>query len=425
MLLRFGAQNHLSLRDHQQISLIASSLTDQEEGLIDCPPAGSSVLPAAVIYGANASGKSNVIDSLRFMRAAVLWSHSRGKPDGGVPRHPFALDPAAASALSKYDIDFVVEGVRYHYGFECSDESFLAEWLFTFPKNRRQILFEREGQTFSFGRKLKGRNAVISDLTRSNSLFLSCSAQNDHETLTKIANFFRSIRSSRSLYVSGSGASRQFGEGELDERVIAFLRKANTGVVGYRKKEEAVSSRSMELSKELGTLIKKFVPDFDESDFPTAQKTWELELSHLSSAGDPVYFDLEKESSGTRRLLVLLRSVFRSLDIGTPLVIDELDSSLHTQACEAIIALFSLPTTNPNGAQLIATTHDTNLLRSPLLRRDQVWFTEKDEGGATHVFPLTDIRTRKNDNIEKGYLQGRFGAIPFSGPVEEILGAKG
>ena len=113
--------------------------------------------------------------------------------------------------------------------------------------------------------------------------------------------------------------------------------------------------------------------------------------------------------------------MFRALDEGTLLVIDESDASLHTQACEAVLALFSSATTNPKGAQLIATTHDTNLLRSPLLRRDQIWFTEKDAEGATHLYPLTDIRTRKGDNLEKGYLQGRYGAIPFAGPISDLI----
>jgi AAA15 family ATPase/GTPase len=117
----------------------------------------------------------------------------------------------------------------------------------------------------------------------------------------------------------------------------------------------------------------------------------------------------------------MLGAIFRALDSGSPIVIDELDASLHTLACEAVLALFASPSTNPKGAQLIATTHDTNLLSSRHLRRDQVWFTEKGDDGATHVFPLTDIYTRKGDNIERGYLQGRFGAIPFAGSVRELL----
>ena len=118
--------------------------------------------------------------------------------------------------------------------------------------------------------------------------------------------------------------------------------------------------------------------------------------------------------------MVVLGLAFRALDEGVPLYIDELDASLHTQACEAVLRLFCSPETNPKGAQLIATTHDTNLLNSPVLRRDQLWFTDKDDTGATQLYPLTDIRTRKGDNFEKGYLQGRYGAVPFDDPISAV-----
>ena len=142
------------------------------------------------------------------------------------------------------------------------------------------------------------------------------------------------------------------------------------------------------------------------------KKRLKLELSHRGGGGDNVYLDIDRESAGTRRLLFMLGPIFRALDEGTLIVIDELDASLHTRACEAILELFGSQKTNPHGAQLVVTTHDTNLLHSPLVRRDQIWFVELNKKGATRVFPLTDIRTRKDDNIEKGYLQGRYGAIP-------------
>ena len=146
-----------------------------------------------------------------------------------------------------------------------------------------------------------------------------------------------------------------------------------------------------------------------------------LRFAHRRCDGADVNFTADMESDGTRRLLYMLAPVFHALDNGTLLIVDELNAHLHTQVCEAVLALFSSPETNPKGAQLIATTHDTNLLRSPYLRRDQVWFAEKDRDGATHLFPLTDIRTRKGDNLEKGYLQGRYGAVPYAGSVRDLL----
>jgi hypothetical protein len=141
MLLRFGVTNHRSLRDRQELSFVASSLDDGEAGLIASRHVpGHKLLPVVVIYGANASGKTAVIDALRWMRSVVLFSHSRGRPDGGVPRMPFALDAALAAAPSRCEIDFIVEDVRYHYGFEATDQAFASEWLFAFPNERRQAL---------------------------------------------------------------------------------------------------------------------------------------------------------------------------------------------------------------------------------------------------------------------------------------------
>ena len=161
MLLRFAVANYLSIRDSQELSLVASALKDVETGLIGCASVPNKyILPAMVIYGSNASGKSNYVDALRFVRSAVLYSHSKGEPGGGVPRKCFALDPGCTESPSVFDADFVFDGVRYHYGFEASDEVFSAEWLHAYPKGSRRMLFEREGEDFKFGRALKGRNRI-------------------------------------------------------------------------------------------------------------------------------------------------------------------------------------------------------------------------------------------------------------------------
>lgn len=425
MLLRFGVRNHLSIRKRQELSLVASSLKDIETGLLRCSAlAGRQVLPAAVIYGANASGKSNIVAALSFMRAAVLHSHSGGEPEGGVPRIPFALDRSCAEAVSSFDADFVVEGVRYHYGFEASDGAFESEWLYAYPSGRRQTLFERTGAEFLFGRNLKGRNKIISELTRSNSLFVSAATQNDHEELSKISGFFRSLRTDSVISIPGELASTQLAERDIDNRVIEFLRRIGTGVTDYRMQETDLPEVVQIVQREIAAAVKKYIKEPVEFRTVDDGKHVSVELAHKGRDDEKVFFELERESAGTRRLLILLGRIFRVLDEGAQLVVDELDASLHTQACEAVVALFSSHQTNPRGAQLIATTHDTNLLRSPLLRRDQVWFTEKDTEGATFLYPLTDIRTRKDDNIERGYLQGRYGAIPFSGSVSDLITAE-
>ena len=413
MLLRFAVANHLSIREKQELSFAASSLRDRSDGLIDCKAVQSgSVLPAIVIYGANASGKSNIVNAIAAMRRMVLWSHTHGNPGGGVTRHAFKLDSTCSETPSRFEIDFIINDVRYHYGFETTDDVFAAEWLYAFPGSHRRRMFERDNDEFNFGRWLKGQNNNIAGLTRPNSLFLSVAAQNSHEQLSKIYEYFRSIEFASTISIPGRTASVRFTRDDPDPRVIDFLTSINTGVIGYQKRENELPEEGRVMQRELFALIEKFVgypmdiePDEDD-------KHVAIELAHRGRQGEQVYLDLDSESAGTRRLLIVLGLVYEALDKGTPLCIDEVDASLHTYASEAILKLFCRPEINQNGAQLIATTHNTNLMKSSVLRRDQLWFTEKTPEGATELYPLTDIRTRKGDNIELGYLQGRFGALP-------------
>ena len=404
MLLRFVVSNHLSIRDRQELSLVASSLSDPEDGLIDCASSPSGfVLPAVVIYGANASGKSNLVGALESMRRMVLFSHNQGKPDSGVlGRQHFRLDDACASTPSHFEVDFALDDVRHHYGFKATGKSFVGEWLLDYPLGRPRMLFEREGGEFRFGRGLKGRNRLIADLTRKNSLFLSAAAQHGHEKLTSVFSYFLNMNGVKGDAISGRIASDfLLDDEEIDRRVLNFLGKADTGIVDYRLRTEELNEIDRELMSKLSRLGVHTPPD----------RMSFIELAHRGSEGD-VYLELEHESAGTRRLLVILTRLFKALDSGVPLVVDELDVSLHTQASQALLEFFCSRRTNRFGAQLIATVHDTHLLTTPPLRRDQVWFTEKAADGATKTYPLSDIRTRKGDNLERGYLQQRYGASP-------------
>ncbi len=327
---------------------------------------------------------------------------------------PFALDPSFADAPSQCDIDFLADGVRYHYGFSGSRNSFGAEWLYSFPNDRKQVLFERNGMAFSFGRGLRGRNQTIADLTRPNSLFLSAAAQNGHEELTKVVRFFRNVAVGETADHEMANALSDI---DADRRIVDFLKVAGTGVVAYRIRDLSLDAEESRLFDRLRGVIADHLKDV-KFDFPGERK--ELQLAHSGIDGTPVFFNLGQESAGTLRLLRILIPAFTALDAAGLLVIDELDASLHTKACELVLALFSQSATNPKGAQLLLTTHDTNLLQSAHLRRDQVWLTEKDGTGATSLYPLTDFRTRKTDNLERGYLQGRFGAVPFAGEARDI-----
>lgn len=409
MLLRFSAANHLSLCGAQEISLIAGRTRGVVENLrFDRAP--YTVLPAAVIYGPNASGKSNMIAALRFMRAAILNSHLQGNPEGGVPRSPFAFDPEAKKRASVFEADFLVEGVRYQYGFEANDNVFHSEWLYSFPEGKRRKLFERTLADVSFGSSMKGQKKILVDLMRPNSLFLSTATQNDHEELSKIRKFFKDIFFHSDISVADYLLNSTFEENEIDPRTIEFLKKVGTGVTGYRKLSADLPESSKLMLADMRNVLKKHLGD--DAHRPTSkERNVTIELSHQGIAGEKCFLELDRESSGTRRLLLMMNSIFRALDEGSVVVVDELDASLHTYATEAVLALFDDVSVNKDGAQIIATIHDTNILTSEFLNRDQVWFAEKSEEGKTSFFSLAEIKSRSSDNFEIGYLQGRYGAI--------------
>lgn len=417
MLLRFAVSNCRSIYEQQELSLVASKLKGPTDHLFDVPNLPDiKALPVAMIYGANASGKTSLVKAFSFMRSAILFSHSRRPPKGGVPRRPFALAPDATERPTAVEADFLANGIRYQYGFEANDKTFLQEWLYSYPDGKRRKLFERAGDKVEFGPSFRGHKKIFVDLMRENSLFLSTATQNSHPELSSIYRYFGRMNYVGPSLPSITSINNAFKIEEPDQRSINFLNQLGTGITGFRKSESEIPDFVRLITKEFAGIAKKHLPDqsglSDEGDEQIEEKSVTIELSHKCTDGSVKYFNLDQESSGTRRLIVMMNRIFNSLDNGTPILIDELDASLHTHAALEIVKLFSNKNTNPHNSQLIATTHDTNLLGAPFLRRDQIWFVEKNEIGASIVFPLSDIRSRQEDDFERGYLEGRYGATP-------------
>ena len=420
VILNFSVANYRSIETRQEISFLASSLKDNPNGLLESPALPSAaILPALVIYGANASGKSNLLSALEYMRSAVLESQTDWKPDVCTETVQFLLGAENETPKpSNFELNFIFEGVRYQYGFEASTDAFLSEWLYWYPNQHQQKLFIRTGMEFEWGKALRGQREAIRAFTRPNSLYLSAAAQNGHDQLSKIRDAFAQIgregMSPEGLVLGGPMVQR-----EMDRRAVDYLARMGTGVSGYRLQEKEIDEQTRTLMREMTTVLRKVLGPAAKDAAPPDPplKNVRTELGHISRDGRTVYFPVDTESAGTRRLLALLGPVFKAIDQGALMVVDEMSNSLHTAACELIFNLFCSRATNPNGAQLLVTTHDTNLLRSPLIRRDQIWFVEKNEYGASDIYPLTDIRTKKTDNIEKGYIQGRYGAVPFAGKL--------
>jgi len=424
VIIRYTVGNFASIKEKQELSFVASGLRDDTSALLSTSVAPSkALLPVALIYGPNASGKTSFVRSLKRFTREIKDSHPRRRADEKVRRNYFRLDANYKNQPTMFDLEFECNNTRYQYGYEIFQGRFSSEWLYSYPNEKLTKLFSREGDDFKFSRVLHGNNKTISQLTRPNSLFLSAAVQNSHEQLTEVANFIAD-----NLYYMSSSSSAvdihaMFQGGEVDRRIISILSETRAGVCSARKRSQKMPEEAAKFMAGLQDLFADLAQEDGEDvrkrfKQTMARETEFVELGHRNVGGEIDYFPLDIESAGTIRLLALLNNAFKAIDSGGMLVIDEIDASLHTRMCELLITLFQNPKLNTKKAQLLATTHDTNLMRSPSLRRDQLWFAEKARVGATEIYPLTDISTRKGDNIERGYLQGRYGAVPFAGGLD-------
>jgi hypothetical protein len=262
-----------------------------------------------------------------------------------------------------------------------------------------------------FGPGMRGAKKILESFLDEKALFLTVATQNKNSALSIVRGFFENIFAINHISVASQILNQSFSKEEVDERSIRFLEAIGTGICEFRLDVSEYSEEQKNIVRELGHF---FVTNLKipEAHLELDQKNYEVKLGHMSATDDVVYFGGESESAGTRRLLLLLNGVFKVLDNGNVAMIDEIDASLHTHAVEAIVRLFLDPAVNRNGAQLIATTHDTNLLDPDTLRRDEIWFSEKDMHGASQYFSLAEVKRRKHEVFEKSYLQGRYGAVP-------------
>jgi uncharacterized protein len=419
VLISFRLENHRSIRDEQAFSMEPGRV-DNGEGLAQDAD-GDRALLVAAIYGPNASGKSNLLSGFGFMRSAVLYSHRLYEPEEGVPRRAFAWGPKAAEP-SLFEVVFKAAGVRYEYGFVADDTRFLEEWLHAYPSPRKQMWFERDGDDFKFGEHLKGENRVVERVTRPNSLFLSAAIQNHHEQLMPVFRWFSAIQMHNADMAPG--ASPRLAQ---NLNFVRWWRSSSKGQHSAGRDEDSpldVQARAEHFRRLLRAadvgIVDLQVRERDEAG--TLRPS--VMVKHQSEVDD-AWLPLEEESHGTRQLFRIAPSVLDALALGSPVLIDELDASLHPLLALQLVQTFSNPSQNPKNAQLIFTTHDTSLLGTtlgaPALRRDQIWLTEKDEHGASRIYPLTDYKPRKAENLERGYLQGRYGAIPF---LEQLVASE-
>lgn len=430
ILLRFRVENHRSIRDEAVLSLVSPSLNTLRPKDGDWVHATTR---AAGVYGANASGKSTVVDALKFFRAAVLKSATSWSLRKKLPQQPFLLDPDAKRRPSAYAVDFVLDETRYQYGFELDHDGVRQEWLYDYPSTKHRLLFEREDQVFNFGRSLTGAPRRHASATGARELFLSKAASNGHELLGTlwsalvhdlvVADFSEQDRRLRLDRITEGIA-----DGIIDlHDVTALLRVADIGIADVAIDESEVPDDVRELTELIRAHLEaKAAPGSRRGPGPGQEDggggpSREGELvqralmfRHLGHDGT-FTLPLGAQSTGTLSWLSLALPAITILRQGGVLVVDEIDASLHPHLSQVIVRMFKDPDYNRTGAQLVFTTHDTFLLSSQsdaMLTPGETWFTEKDRDGATSLFSLADFPARADQNFSKRYLDGRYGAVP-------------
>ncbi len=433
MLIDFSIENFLSMKDEVLFSMLASSDNSHEYNLISDKKTlkKDRLLRSAVIYGANASGKSNVIHALNYTRNLILNS-SKNVPGEKIPFYPFKLDSEQFSKPCKIKVDFIEDGVRYNYGVSLNAEKVIDEYLYYYPKGTKSIIFERSNTNDYKFTKDKGKQRSIADRTLENVLYFSNSAQQNYEK-TKIPFmwFSRKLQmiSSERMPREITVEIMQENEG-IEDWVIDLLYLADFGISNLDATIKKVDVD--ELPDHLKSFIKYETAKEQEEGSKKEEKNSIPEIKKADvkfyhngrdKTGNPITvpFEYDDESEGTKRFFSLIGPFTESLKKGYVLLVDELESKLHPLLCEALLSLFNNPEINRNGAQLIFTSHNTHFLDVDLLRRDQIWFTEKNEGGVTDLYSLLEYNPRKNANIDKGYLNGKYGALPFIGNLEGLL----
>lgn len=421
MLIEFRVENFLSIQDEQVLSMVASSdntfltsHTNNDKKL--------KLLKSSVLYGANASGKSNIIKALAIMKKIVI-SSANGQRGDKLPIIPFLLGNEDNKS-TKFEIIFIQNDTKYQYGFILNSEKILEEWLLVFGEsNRAQKWFERiynekeEKYNYSFGAKFLGSKQLWENSTRDNALFLSVAIQLNNEQLKPVFDFFLKY-----IRVTCTDSWNDGQKVTIDilrqdkQKIISYLKRADLDIEDIVVEETELNKTNL-MQENIPQKIKQMMQtDLEKG---ARLKKTDIKTIHTNQQGKQILFDmLELESQGTQKFFKLIGPWVEALEQGYTIVVDELNTHLHPLMTKFLVNLFHNEDLNKSNAQLIFTTHDTSILNQDVFRRDQIWFCEK-QNKATKLYPLSDFKVRKDKtNLENDYLLGRFGALPY---FKEIL----
>ena len=420
MIIDFSVKNFRSIREEQKLSFVASNYDRSlPENLMDPGLPGDlsriKLLRGVGLYGPNAGGKTNVLKALRFLSHLVEESASELDEGDSTGTEPFALDTGASDEASEFVLRFVVDGVRYHFILVLDRTRVLYESLSAFPKGREQVWYERswneESGSYTWAPERPigyRRDPNLEKYTRSNALFLSTAVKLNEEQLKPIYLWFKEKLRFLRLGAHFPPLSPNFTAQLLIEspnlktRLTKMLQHADFGVVSAQAEERVVSREDLpaDMPEEIA---KKFLD----------QKHVEITLGHRGAAGSEFPLSWKSESDGTQKFFSLAGPWLDILKNGYFAGLDEIESSMHPSMVIELLKLFFSNETNQSNAQILFTTHNPLLLDPTLIRRDQIWFADKDDEGATHLYPLSDYKPRKSESLIRGYMAGRYGAVPF------------
>jgi uncharacterized protein len=421
MLIAFSIENYRSFKERATLSMVAAELRSRPPQLdtnnLFTARDDLQLLTSAVIYGANASGKSNLVAGLGFMRDLVLNSSRETRLHDPIPVQPYTLSSTTEDQPSRFEVVFVVQGVIYRYGFLVSRKQIDEEWLYYARDKKEGYMFRRTLDSIEVNRRSFKEGLGLEERTRSNALFLSVAAQWNGPQAGQLSAWFEQLaidygiegRKTRQLIA-------QFEQSDMQREIISFIKELDLGIDNITLEQ---GDTSVERRGENGQTV--LLPLLGSSRIRTLHTKYD-------QAGEPVAsepFDLfVHESQGTRRLFTLAEPILSALRHGHVLVIDELDARMHPLLTAAIVRLFHNPAQNPKHGQLIFTTHDSNLLAGQLFRRDQIWFVEKSRRGESSLYSLADYKVRNDAAYEKNYLTGRYGAIPYLSELSVAVGVE-
>lgn len=423
MLIQFTTKNFKAFKEKAILSLIASNYdkgTRETDNVYEHAKFNLRLLKSAVVYGANASGKSKFFEALLFMRRFVVTSSRESQKGDNIDVDPFRLDEESEQMPTEFEVIFTHDDVLYRYGFEANKERIVSEWLYYRPKTKEIELFYRDGDDINtHDRNFSKGNMVIKEgLVRDNALLVSVAAQFNDATCIAVIDWFKSIKTISGLHESSyKGYTMNRTKDPIQKaQILNLLKAADLGIQDIQLQNLEIDKLPKGISDELKTKIIKEINENKKeliSDVLTTHKKY----NSLKKAYDTVHFSLDDdESSGTKKFFALTGPILDVLENGDILVVDELDSKLHPNLVGKIVSLFNSKELNQKNAQLIFNTHNTNLLKEDLFRRDQIWFTEKNKFGASKLYSLADFKSdsvRKSEPFEENYIRGKYGAVPF------------